>query len=43
MLPLLSTFMGHAHFEDTTYYLSAGAELLAKGSSRFIKGGDSIG
>ncbi|MDD4690446.1 MAG: tyrosine-type recombinase/integrase [Eubacteriales bacterium] len=43
MLPLLSTFMGHAHFEDTIYYLSAGAELLAKGSSRFKKDGDSIG
>lgn len=43
MLPLLSTYMGHAHFEDTTYYLSAGAELLAKGAARFVKGGDSIG
>lgn len=43
MLPLLSTYMGHAHFEDTTYYLSAGAELLAKGAARFVKGGASIG
>ncbi len=42
MLPLLSTYMGHAHFEDTTYYLSAGAELLAKGAIRFVKGGDTI-
>ena len=43
MLPLLSTYMGHAHFEDTTYYLSAGAELLAKGAARFKRGGDTIG
>lgn len=43
MLPLLSTYMGHAHFEDTTYYLSASAELLAKGAARFVKGGASIG
>lgn len=43
MLPLLSTYMGHAHFEDTTYYLSAGAELLAKGAILFVKGGDTIG
>lgn len=34
-LPLLSTYMGHAHFEDTTYYLNAGAELLARGAKRF--------
>jgi integrase len=43
MLPLLSTYIGHTHFEDTTYYLTAGAELLAKGAARFVKGGDSIG
>lgn len=43
MLPLLSTYMGHAHFEDTTYYLSAGAELLSKGAARFKMGGGSIG
>lgn len=43
MLPLLSTYMGHTHFEDTTYYLSAGAELLAKGAARFVKGGASLG
>ena len=43
MLPLLSTYMGHAHFEDTVYYLNAGAELLAKGAERFNKGGDMNG
>lgn len=34
-LPALSTYMGHAHFEDTTYYLTAGAELMARASGRF--------
>lgn len=34
-LPELSTYMGHAHFEDTTYYLTAGAELMDRASGRF--------
>jgi hypothetical protein len=34
-LPLLATYMGHVHFEDTAYYLSAGSELLAKAGERF--------
>lgn len=38
-LPLLATYMGHAHFEDTTYYLMAGAELMARGASRFQREG----
>lgn len=38
-LPVLSTYMGHAHFEDTTYYLNASAELMAKGSKSFCFGG----
>jgi hypothetical protein len=38
-LPALSTYMGHAHFEDTTYYLNASAELMAKGSKSFQFGG----
>lgn len=40
-LPVLSTYMGHAHFEDTTYYLNASAELMAKGSKSFQFGGSS--
>lgn len=39
-LPVLSTYMGHAHFEDTTYYLNASAELMAKGSKSFRLGGN---
>lgn len=39
-LPVLSTYMGHAHFEDTTYYLNASAELMAKGSKSFQFGGN---
>jgi site-specific recombinase XerD len=42
MLQILSTYMGHAHFEDTTYYLNASAELMAKGASAFtfnVRGG----
>lgn len=36
-LPLLATYMGHAHFEDTAYYLTVGAELLAKATERFSR------
>ena len=39
MLQILSTYMGHAHFEDTTYYLNASAELMAKGASAFTFNG----
>jgi integrase len=34
-LPLLATYMGHAHFEDTAYYLDAGGELLTKAAEHF--------
>lgn len=34
-LPLLATYLGHAHFEDTAYYLNVGGELLAKAAERF--------
>jgi integrase len=37
MLPLLATYMGHSHYEDTVYYLTVSAELMAKGSKRFTK------
>jgi integrase len=36
-LPLLATYLGHAHFEDTAYYLTAGTELLAKAAERFAQ------
>lgn len=41
LLPVLSTYMGHAHFEDTVYYLHVSAELMSKGSRSFQPGGDS--
>lgn len=42
-LSLLADYMGHAHFEDTTYYLTAGSEIMAEASKRFgqpQEGGD---
>jgi len=36
-LPELATYMGHAHFENTVYYLTAGSELMNKASLRFNK------
>ncbi|MBC8277276.1 MAG: tyrosine-type recombinase/integrase [FCB group bacterium] len=38
----LATFMGHAHFEATTYYLTAGAEIMSLASQRFEKSGREV-
>jgi integrase len=35
MLPVLATYMGHAHYTDTAYYLTATAELLALAAGRY--------
>ncbi len=35
MLPVLATYMGHAHYTDTAHYLTATAELLALASERY--------
>jgi integrase len=35
MLPALATYMGHAHYTDTAYYLTETAELLALASERY--------
>jgi integrase len=35
MLPALATYMGHAHYTDTAYYLTATAELLALTGERY--------
>lgn len=35
MLPVLATYMGHAHYSDTAYYLTATAELLGLAAERF--------
>ena len=38
MLPLLATYMGHAHYTDTAHYLSATVELLGVAAARFHAG-----
>jgi integrase len=35
VLPALATYMGHAHYSDTAYYLQATAELLSLASERY--------
>lgn len=35
MLPVLATYMGHVHFRDTAYYLTATAELLQCAAERY--------
>ncbi len=35
MLPILATHLGHAHYSDTAYYLTATAELLGLAADRF--------
>ena len=37
MLPALATYMGHVHFTDTAYYLTATAELLTLSGARYQK------
>jgi integrase len=34
MLPVLATYMGHVHYTDTAYYLTATAELLGLAAER---------
>jgi len=35
MLQILSTYMGHTNFENTTYYLNASSVLMEKGAAAF--------
>lgn len=35
MLPALATYMGHVHYTDTAYYLTATAELLGLAADRY--------
>lgn len=37
MLPALATYMGHAHYTDTAYYLTATAELLGLAAERYLR------
>lgn len=36
MLPLLATYLGHARYTDTAYYVTAGADLLAMAAERAL-------
>jgi integrase len=36
LLPLLATYLGHARYTDTAYYVTAGAELLAMAAERAL-------
>ncbi|WP_234892543.1 hypothetical protein [Sinorhizobium meliloti] len=40
LLPLLATYLGHTRYSDTTYYVTATAELLRMAAERaFVDGG----
>jgi integrase len=40
LLPLLATYLGHANYSDTAYYLTGSSDLLAAAAERaFIDGG----
>lgn len=42
LLPLLATYLGHAHYTDTAYYITGTAELLGMAADRaFAEGGAS--
>jgi integrase/recombinase XerD len=36
-LPVLSTFLGHSHIQDTYWYLSSTPELMGEASKRLEK------
>ena len=38
-LPLLATYLGHARYSDTAYYVTAGADLLAMAAERALEQG----
>ncbi|WP_275945531.1 hypothetical protein [Bradyrhizobium sp. BRP22] len=40
MLPLLATYLGHANYSDTAYYLTGSSDLLDIAAERaFLDGG----
>lgn len=40
LLPLLATYLGHARYTDTAYYVTAGADLLAMAAERSLAPGE---
>ena len=39
LLPLLATYLGHARYTDTAYYVTGTAELLGMAADRAFSGG----
>lgn len=40
LLPVLATYLGHANYSDTAYYLTGSVDLLAMAAERaFLDGG----
>jgi integrase len=39
LLPLLATYLGHARYTDTAYYVTGTAELLGMAAARAVNGG----
>jgi integrase len=39
LLPLLATYLGHARYSDTAYYVTGTADLLAMAADRAFSGG----
>ena len=39
LLPLLATYLGHARYTDTAYYVTGTAELLSMAANRVFEGG----
>jgi hypothetical protein len=40
LLPLLATYLGHARYTDTAYYVTGTADLLGVAADRAFAGGD---
>jgi hypothetical protein len=40
LLPVLATYLGHARYSDTAYYVTATADLLGMAAERAFVGGD---
>ena len=39
LLPLLATYLGHARYTDTAYYVTGTADLLGMAADRAFAGG----
>ncbi|VIO69867.1 hypothetical protein CI41S_21140 [Bradyrhizobium ivorense] len=39
LLPLLTTYLGHANYSDTAYYLTGSSDLAIAAERAFLDGG----